>query len=232
MKNSSSSLIVFISKIKIAFKLLKKGKGNVIWNGIRVRLCSSKNTLGLVRDLDIVFENPNAKIDFTIRLFNENDINTLKESYRHERLVNENIPNCYIAVTKENVSCYIQWLIGSQENNRIKKYFGNLFPKLKDNEALLEGAFTQPSFRGMGIMPAAMSRIAKKGKDIGAKKIITFVDIDNIPSLKGCKRSGFNPYILRKEKWFFFRRFVSFEAIPKEIQNLYSKHTANKPNNY
>jgi GNAT superfamily N-acetyltransferase len=227
MKNTSS-LIVFISRIKIIFKLLKKGKTNDIWNGIRTRLYSSKDTFGLLRDLDIVFDSTNAKIDFTIRLFKDTDINTLKESYRHERLVKENIPSCFVAVTKENIPCYRQWLIGSQENIRIKKYFGNLFPKLKENEALLEGAFTHPSFRGKGIMPAAMSRIAEKGNDIGAKRIITFVDIDNIPSLKGCKRSGFHPYILRKEKWLFFRRSISFGAIPKEIMSLYYKYTAER----
>jgi GNAT superfamily N-acetyltransferase len=230
MRNSSS-FIIFINRIKIAFKLLKKGKVNDIWIGIRTRLYSKMDTLGLVRDLDIPFESPKAKIDITIRLFEATDINTLNESFRHERLVKENIPNCYIAETKDNISCYRQWLIGSKENDRIKNYFGNLFPKLKENEALLEGAFTDPSFRGMGIMPAAMSRIAEKGNNIGAKRIITFVGINNIPSLKGCKRSGFNPYILRKEKWFFFRRFVSFEAIPKEIQNLYSKYTESKPKN-
>jgi acyl carrier protein/GNAT superfamily N-acetyltransferase len=230
MKNTSS-LIVFISRIKIAFKLLKKGKANIIWKGIRTCLYSNKDTFGLLRDLDIVFESTNAKIDFTIRLFKDNDINTLKESYRHERLVKKNISSCFVAVTKENIPCYRQWLIGSQENIRIKKYFGNLFPKLKENEALMEGAFTHPSFRGIGIMPAAMSRIAEKGKDVGASKIITFVDIDNIPSLRSCKESGFAPYILRKEKWLFFRRSVSFGAIPNEMQTLYSKYTADRPNN-
>ncbi len=46
---------------------------------------------------------------------------------------------------------------------------------LPPNEALLEGAYTPASHRGLGIMPAAMALIAEKAETIGARYVITFV---------------------------------------------------------
>ena len=41
-----------------------------------------------------------------------------------------------------------------------------------------------------------MAQIAERGTDLGARWVITFVTVDNIPSLKGCQRAGFVPYLL------------------------------------
>ncbi len=70
-----------------------------------------------------------------------------------------------------------------------------------------------------------MARIAEKGSEIGARWIITFVSTDNIPSLKGCMRSGFHPYILRTERWFLFNRTVKFTEIPEDLMDLYIETT-------
>ena len=70
-------------------------------------------------------------------------------------------------------------------------------------------------------MPAAMSRIAEKGNEKNVKYVITFVARDNIPSLKGCHKSGFYPYIIRKETYFLFYKFVTFNTIPSAIKEEY-----------
>lgn len=49
-------------------------------------------------------------------------------------------------------------------------------------------------------MPHAMAKIAEKGKDLGARRVVTFVAHDNLPALKGCKRAGFSPYLVRRER--------------------------------
>jgi RimJ/RimL family protein N-acetyltransferase len=88
------------------------------------------------------------------------------------------------------------------------------FPLLAPDEMLLEGAFTLEAFRGQRIMPEAMSKIAEKGMDFEARRIYTFVGADNIPSLKGCKRSGFIPYSIRTDRWRLFRRSLEFAKLP------------------
>ena len=66
-------------------------------------------------------------------------------------------------------------------------------------------------------MPAAMSRIAEKGKELNVRWIITCVKTDNIPSLKGCLRSGFEPYLLQKIKYRFFKYSVTYGKIPNKL---------------
>ena len=79
---------------------------------------------------------------------------------------------------------------------------------------MLEFAFTPEAHQGKGIMAAAMARIAERGADLGARYVITFVDHENVPALKGCQRSGFRPYLLRSDRWRLLRRRVSFEPLP------------------
>ena len=94
---------------------------------------------------------------------------------------------------------------------------------LEQDERLLEGAFTHESFRGKGIMPEAMAKIAEIGKETDAQSIMTFVQSDNIPSLKGCQRAGFSPSGIRKDRWRFFKKSVSFEKLPLDYRFAFEK---------
>ena len=67
-----------------------------------------------------------------------------------------------------------------------------------------ENAYTPPAYRGLGVMPAAMARIAERASDFGARKVMTFVATDNIASLKGCQRAGFHPHLLHQRARFGF----------------------------
>lgn len=203
------------------FELVKKGEIKFIFDGIAKRIISKNEVFGLKRDLNLVFENPDALIDITLRPFRDEDQAYFSLDLQNEGLVEKEIPNCYVATDNEDTPCYRQWLMGPKQNGKIKEFWGNAFPVLKEDEALLESAFTTPAFRGKRIMPAAMARIAEKGKDLGVRWVITFVGIDNIPSLKGCQRSGFYPYILRKEKWLIFKKTITFESIPKEVMDTH-----------
>ena len=65
-------------------------------------------------------------------------------------------------------------------------------------------------------MPAAMSKISEKAKDLNARWVLTFVAQDNIPSLKGCYKAGFKEYLLRSDKWFIHPFFRSLKFIPMQ----------------
>jgi len=127
----------------------------------------------------------------------------------------EDIPTCYVAVMQDDTPCYMQWLMGSEHNDVIQKRFNHAFPLLAPDEALLESAFTPEAYRGMGIMSYAMAHIAKKAENFKARWVITFVEKDNVPSLKGCKRAGFVPYLLRDVRWFLFKRRITWIPLPK-----------------
>jgi RimJ/RimL family protein N-acetyltransferase len=129
------------------------------------------------------------------------------------RLLRSGIETCHVAVEPDGKACYMQWLILSNENERVHAFFGNLYPRLAPDEALLEGAYTPEAYRGQGIMAAAMSQIAERASQFGARWVVTFVDESNVASLKGCARAGFEPYVRRHERFRLFRRYVSFTPV-------------------
>lgn len=142
---------------------------------------------------------------------------------RHIRLVEEDIPTCYIAVNQNQKPVFRQWVFKHEENQRIQNYFGSLFPLLNEKEVLLEGGFTHPNHRGKSIMSKAILNIVKLNTYTDTKRIITFVDKKNIASLKGLSKAQFTPYIIRKKQWLFFNRKVSFVPLSPENKNDYFK---------
>jgi hypothetical protein len=214
-------------KLKIFSHYIKLGEFGKLFKNVKRRLYSVENSFGLKRDLNIPFENPDAKIELSVRLFQDQDVPYFNKEYIGG--VNlRTIPNCYVAVSKDDEPFYRQWLIGSNYNNELQTLYAGSMPVLNGDEALLEAAYTTPTSRGMRIMPAAMSRIAEKAKDIGDRYVITFVLIDNIPSLKGCKRSGFHPYIIRIEKWFLFKRKVMYTDVTDPLMTKYLNYVADR----
>lgn len=233
------SLISSLSiKFRNFFELLFSGHFSVIWRELLKRFYSTSISLGLRRDIQQDFKKPDARIRIKIRKLRDSDTNIILEhgSFAKENprlaeyqlnLVNLEIPQCYVAVNDEDEPCYMQWLISSEQNDKLQVIFGDTFPPLNEDEALLEAAFMRPAFRGKQIMPAAMSRIAEKANEInGVKYVNTYVDIENIPSLKGCKRAGFSPFLLRNDKWRFFMRYVTFEPLPEQIKKQYEEVTS------
>ena len=61
-----------------------------------------------------------------------------------------------------------------------------------------------------------MALIAERGGDIGAREVITFVNLENIPSLKGCQRAGFHPDLLHHRTRLAFGLITRdhFERLP------------------
>lgn len=160
---------------------------------------------GLHRDLDQKVEKSQAKIPLYVRPLKEDDLDILlpsdadlepseKQQIVWRRHFYKKVPRgCMVAVDGRNdTPCYMQWLIGSDDNPLLKRF--KCFPRQK-KMALLEQAYTIPSHRGLGIMSAAMAEIAEHATSLGARYVVTFVDQNGAASLKACKRAGFEPYL-------------------------------------
>ena len=214
------------SIVNVGARLMRSGTGRRrVWQGVRRRLYMRREAFGLRRDLSVPFEAPPAKIPVTVRPLRPDDdlsfiaddpelpAQAAREHIDQRLLLNADIPTCWIAVDSDGTACYMQWLIAARDNARIQAWWGGLFPELRPDEALLEGAYTADSHRGKGIMAHAMALIAEQARDFGAQHVITFVVKDNIASLKGCERAGFAPYIDREDSWTLFRRRVRFQPL-------------------
>lgn len=214
-------------KTELASSLVRGGNFREAGSIIRGKAWTTYKGLGLRRDLSVPWPTPAAAIPIAIRLLKLEDIPYLFDldepnltgAGRHERInrlhmVQAGFARCYVAATEDDRPCYMQFLIGPEENDILRHHFGDLYPTIRPDEALLEGAFTPEAFRGQKIMPCAMAQIAERATEFGARWAITICGDTNIPSLKGCKRSGFMPYMVREETWRLFRQKITFNDLP------------------
>lgn len=203
--------------------LVRGGRIDTLISRARRCLYSDARAFVLRRDLEIPFEAPPARIPLTVRRLRDSDVAELLqqgsadedalERASRARMLKAGLPGCHVGATEDDRPCYMQWLLGHENNEQIQRYFGDAFPILKPDTALLEGAYTPAAHRGKGIMPAAMARIAEQAEQLGSRYVITFVATDNIPSLKGCERAGFQPHGVRTEQVRLFRRRVTIEPL-------------------
>jgi RimJ/RimL family protein N-acetyltransferase len=203
-------------------RLVLAGNAAKAWWALTYRMYSDSTSLGLRRDLTIPFAGPTAKIPITVRpLAPSDDLSALEPTaglgaderfwrLTQLRMLRSGLRICYVAIAPEGKPCYMQWVIPPSENARVRAIFGNLYPTLASDEALLEGAYTPDAYRGKGIMGAAMAQVAERAGEFGARWVITFVDEQNEASVKGCIRAGFAPYLRRRERFRLFFRHVTF----------------------
>jgi GNAT superfamily N-acetyltransferase len=220
----------FLSKARNLARFALDGHSKLALQAVSERLYGNDSSFGLRRDLSKAFQVPSAKLQIVVRpLRPEDDLAFLHSGgdedsftrFAQLRMIKLNLPTCYVAVAPKGDICFMQWLIPASENENIQANFGSL-PRLNPDEALFEGAYTVPAYRGQGIMASAMAQIAEKAKQFGARWAITFVGRDNEPSLKGCARAGFEPYLLRYQSWRMLHRSIKFVPISRPADSRVS----------
>ena len=87
-------------------------------------------------------------------------------------------------------------------------------PALEPDEILLEGAWARPEARGKRIMAEAMSRITMAAAGPEHRRAITFVEVNNEPSIRGCRTAGYEVFIGRRKTWRLGRRRFNWGPPP------------------
>jgi hypothetical protein len=175
----------------------------------------------MIRDLEAPLQPPRAKIPIVVRPAGPDNAASILERIselagydrsNRELFLRFGIGACYVAVTEPGEVCYMQWLVGHEDNALLAEH--TRLTTLKDSEALLENAFTPVAFRGQGIMSAAMTEIAAQASQLGARWVLTVVSELNLASIKGCIRAGFQPHLLKLDHWRILRHQVRYTALP------------------
>ncbi len=225
LRDAVDQLAGYASRALDLGRLVLAGNAAKAWWAVTYRVYSDSTSLGMRRDLVVPFTGPSAKIPITVRpLTPADDLSALDPApglspderlwrLAQLRLLRSGLGICYVAIAPEGKPCYMQWVMPSSANARLRAVFGNLYPSLGPEEALLEGAYTPDAYRGKGIMGAAMTQVAERAAEVGARWVITFVDEQNQGSVKACIRAGFSPYLRRRERFRLFYRHVTFDLI-------------------
>jgi hypothetical protein len=69
-------------------------------------------------------------------------------------------------------------------------------------------------------MAPAVAWVAEQ--DPRARWAVTYVDRSNIPSLRGCRRAGFYPYLLTNDRWRLFRLLQSVD-VPESLEPFWNE---------
>ena len=218
----------FLRKVRDGVRMLARGHWRRLIRAARLRLYSDYTCFGLRRDARIPFPAPPAAIPITVRpLEPEDDLSLLdvdapgltgEVAYTRlgiSRLLQSGISTCFVAIGPDGKPCHLQWLISAKENPKLRAEFGDLFPALEPDQAMIEGAYTPEGFQRLGVMAEATARVASHAPEFGARWVIGFTVERNHPALKAGMRAGFTPYLKRVESWRLFRRRVSFTPLPE-----------------
>ena len=140
------------------------------------------------------------------------------EESRYQLLVRKwfyesGLHNCYIARTSDtNEMCHIRWMVTSRDMRETG--YEIRLPTLKEDDVLAENAYTLERFRGRGINTAAARPIDEIYRKQGFRRIMSYIDENNIPSLKTSKKRGnkvfervLERHILFRVTWKMIERF-------------------------
>ena len=212
------------SKLRQEARLARSGGLRPLASDLRRWAWSDDLAVGMERDLTVPHAPPPAKVSLEIvpldpqlatQLFDNKglDAEALRDMEARRRLWEDRIPNAFVALDDTDTPCYVQWAIPGSEAGLINDYFRGGFPVLAPDELLLEAAWATPAARGKRIMAEAMSRITEAGAAPEHRRAITFVGINNEPSLRGCRAAGFEVYTERLEKWRVGRRSLGWTPV-------------------
>ncbi len=95
------------------------------------------------------------------------------------------------AAEQDGAPVYAQWLVRAADQDTMHGHAPGRYPRLKPDEALLEGAYSFQDFRRMGVMADGMAQLLRIAAEEGARAVITYVAADNVASLRGCAAVGF-----------------------------------------
>lgn len=174
---------------------------------VRRRVWSARTFMILRCELSRLGEPPSAKIPIEMQPVEpakftgfEEELSRVPRSeipdlLSREKLRRRSVQGLYTAFSDSGDPIFSQWLMRAGQANIPESI---LRAPLRDDEVLIEGAYTFSRYRGMGAMTAGMYQLLAFARDDGYRRAFTGVGIDNVPSLRGCHHVGFELDYIRR----------------------------------
>lgn len=215
-------------RVQALLMAVRYGLGKQVWHEMRDRNTgTTKTAYGFRRDLSVPSDPPPSKLPFTLQKMtkaqlqqfsrlvpaNPDDVTVWLSHYRFMRA---NLDWCYIALVDGKEIGYIQAAMECDN----PAYFAYLMPKIQPNQALFEGVYVPHAFRGKGLNGPVMASICSELTRRGLREGITFIAPENIPSIRGALRAGFDFYLERTTQLGLFSRSTFRYLEPDEISEI------------
>ena len=122
-------------------------------------------------------------------LMEKESVQSRYEMFIRKEFYEKGFHDCYIG--RENSSheiCCISWLISTSEVH--KAGFEEYYPELKENEVIGDNIYMLKKFRGKKLINSEGRQIGAIVRKKGYKRWLSYVQTNNIPSLRSCKSAG------------------------------------------
>ena len=203
--------------------LIRTGQFKRLVRVIRAHLYSESVHVGLRRSTSEPFPPPRPRFSLALReaeprdraLFDprtrDHADSELVDAYN---LLGTRLLTPYVAETKDGEVCFLNFVVDASQNAVLAGLYGDLFPPLRADEALLEAAYTLEKFIGRGIVLNVMPLLAERAREQGIEWLIAYPPAGNGPMLRAAYWAGFEPFVQRRDTYRLFRRKVRFEPVP------------------
>jgi hypothetical protein len=178
------------------------------------RVWSNSPTIGCRTDLTVLPEFPPSRIPIEIEQVTCPGFNGFREALAlargkdavdliwRTRMCEAGVRSLYVGYTEHREPVFAQWMITAREQEVLHAYT-NRYARLAEDEAVFEGTYTFPRFRGLGIMGEGSRLMFERAIAQGIRFALGYVGVDNLPQLRAVTRTGASPDHLCVVRWRF-----------------------------
>jgi GNAT superfamily N-acetyltransferase len=216
-----------IGSLATALAVLRRGRLDVLLYELRRRIHSEVVYIGGALDLEGFRGLPRLAAGLSLRPITPADHPYFTEFSSREldvigvlsrinaaRRLESGIETCYAVVGEDGLPCHMEYLVRADGFDQIEELFPGRFPRLDEDEGLLDYPYTPEECRGRGVALFAIAAIAETAKGEGLRRLIQYAPTDNPQMLKLCEWAGFVPFVERTESFSLFRRRMTFRDLP------------------
>lgn len=151
------------------------------------------------------------------------------QALRRSRACHAGVPGLHVAFDSNGDSIYAQWLLFQDDREALVTHSHGPWRSLREDEALVEFAYTFTAFRGQRAMAAGMGQLLDRAQSSGKRRVYTYVRSDNVPSLRGCARIGFVPNGIVVSSYRAGRLLLERRTVTDAERALWDTVTAPRP---
>jgi GNAT superfamily N-acetyltransferase len=122
----------------------------------------------------------------------------------------------------------VHFIHTAAHGDRLEHVAPRMYQPLREDEALTEGVFVFPAFRGRGIAPRMLRASTSELGRRGFRRCLAVIDLGNVPSLRAFAAAGYDAGpIMRTDSYRLGRRTSRFVAADVAARRRY--HEAVRP---
>ena len=207
---------------------------------LRRRVWSNSPNIGLRTDLTLLPEYPPSGIPIVIEQVTCPEFNGFREALAQTsgkdaidllwraRMCDAGVRSLYVGYTEDREPVFAQWLITARDQEALHAYT-NGYLEFAEDEAVFEGTYTFPRFRGFGIMGQGSRLMFELAIAQGIRFAVGYVELDNLPQLRATARTGAIPDHLCVVRWRCGRRRIDRRELDERTMASWHALTTANP---